>query len=114
MDVVEDRGIKLALIDAGRELAPNALVAEIDVVRMNETGIGGLVRPHVRDGFREDPKHTAHPLEICERRRFPGERIEQIGMERIACFKRRLSFRSLIARIKPHRYRQKNRRGSRF
>ncbi len=64
-DVVANGRIVNLQVESGDELLMNGREAWIDVVYVNRRCIGRLCFPKASNGSREQPKHAAHPLEIC-------------------------------------------------
>ncbi len=83
-DVVGDgRGV-VVLAQPGQDLLTDRLVARIDVVQVDRRRVAGPFGPELADRARQQPKHAAHALEGGECRRFAGQGLQDLGVQRVA------------------------------
>ena len=68
----------------GEDFLADRLEAQVDVVRVDGGGAGGMGVPQLRDGPGQEPQHAAHALEIVQGGDFGGEGFQNLGMEGVA------------------------------
>ena len=82
--VVGQRRHEGRLAETGDDLLADRFVAGVDVVEMDRRRVGGPFRPQAGDRAGQQPEHSAHPLEVAERRRLAGQGFEDFGVKGVA------------------------------
>ena len=83
--VVGDGRYVAGLLKAGDDLLPYRLAARIDVVQVYRRGVRRAGLPEMPDRARQQPQHAADALERLQRRGLRGQRLQDLGVQRIAC-----------------------------
>lgn len=88
-DVVANRGIEGGQLESRHDLAVDRLEGRVEVMHVHRVRLGRVILPQTRNRLRHQPQHSAHALEVGERRKLVGQYAHQGRMKWIAALELR-------------------------